>query len=29
VNRNRETCACQNEWIDPRLEALKRLTGQQ
>jgi uncharacterized protein len=23
-NRNRETCDCQQEWVDPRLEALKR-----
>jgi uncharacterized protein len=22
-NRNRETCDCQNEWVDPRLQALK------
>jgi uncharacterized protein len=25
VNRNREACTCQAEWVDPRLEALKRL----
>ena len=24
INRNRETCACQAEWVDPRLEALKK-----
>lgn len=24
VNRNRESCTCQAEWVDPRLEALKR-----
>jgi uncharacterized protein len=29
VNRNRETCTCQNEWVDPRFEALKRLTDNQ
>jgi uncharacterized protein len=29
INRNRETCACQTEWVDPRFEALKRLTGNQ
>ena len=29
VNRNRETCSCQAEWVDPRFEALKRLTGNQ
>ena len=29
VNRNRETCSCQVEWVDPRFEALKRLTGNQ
>lgn len=22
VNRNRETCACQHEWVDPRMAAL-------
>jgi uncharacterized protein len=26
INRNRETCACQAAWVDPRLEALKRFT---
>jgi uncharacterized protein len=25
VNRNRETCACQSEWVDPRLDALRSL----
>lgn len=25
ANKNRETCACQNEWVDPRMEPLKRL----
>ena len=25
VNRNRETCACRREWVDPRLAALKVL----
>ena len=25
INKNRETCACQVEWTDPRLEPLKRL----
>ena len=29
INRNRETCTCQTEWTDPRLDALKRLTGRQ
>jgi DUF177 domain-containing protein len=24
-NRNRESCECQNEWVDPRLEALRKL----
>ena len=23
VNRNRETCTCQQEWVDPRMAALK------
>jgi uncharacterized protein len=23
INRNRETCSCQAEWVDPRLQALK------
>jgi uncharacterized protein len=26
INRNRETCTCQSEWVDPRMEALRRLT---
>ncbi len=25
INRNRETCTCKAEWVDPRLEPLKRL----
>ena len=25
INRNRETCACQSEWIDPRLDVLRSL----
>lgn len=25
ANRNRESCTCQTEWVDPRFEALKRL----
>ena len=25
INRNRETCTCQSEWVDPRMEPLKRL----
>jgi uncharacterized protein len=25
VNRNRETCACKAEWVDPRMEPLKKL----
>jgi uncharacterized protein len=24
-NRNVETCTCQSEWVDPRMEALRRL----
>jgi uncharacterized protein len=24
-NRNRETCECQTEWVDPRLDALRQL----
>lgn len=24
INRNRESCTCQTEWVDPRLEGLKR-----
>jgi uncharacterized protein len=27
VNRNRETCTCTSEWVDPRLEALRRFTN--
>jgi len=23
VNRNRDACSCQTEWVDPRMEALK------
>jgi len=25
VNRNRETCTCRAEWVDPRMEPLKKL----
>jgi uncharacterized protein len=25
VNRNRDTCECQQTWVDPRLEPLRRL----
>jgi uncharacterized protein len=25
TNRNRDTCSCENEWTDPRLEPLRRL----
>jgi uncharacterized protein len=25
VNRNRETCACKTEWVDPRMESLRDL----
>jgi uncharacterized protein len=28
VNRNRETCECQQTWVDPRLEPLRRLRSQ-
>jgi uncharacterized protein len=28
VNRNREACACKAEWIDPRMEPLKKLFDQ-
>jgi uncharacterized protein len=28
VNRNRDTCAGHPEWVDPRLEPLRRLRGQ-
>jgi len=24
INRNHESCTCQSEWVDPRLEGLKR-----
>jgi uncharacterized protein len=24
-NRNRESCDCQNDWVDPRLDALRQL----
>ena len=27
ANRNREPCACQAEWVDPRLEPLRKLRG--
>jgi uncharacterized protein len=26
INRNREQCQCQAEWVDPRLEPLRKLT---
>jgi uncharacterized protein len=25
INRNRETCSCRSEWVDPRMEALRNL----
>lgn len=25
VNRNRETCSCKSEWVDPRLAGLRKL----
>ena len=25
VNRNRETCACKIDWVDPRMESLRKL----
>lgn len=25
VNRNRETCSCKTEWVDPRLDPLRKL----
>jgi len=25
INRNRETCSCRSEWVDPRMEALRRI----
>jgi DUF177 domain-containing protein len=28
INRNRDTCTCRTEWIDPRLEPLKRLRSE-
>ena len=28
INRNRETCTCQHDWVDPRLEPLKKLRGE-
>jgi uncharacterized protein len=28
VNRNRETCACVTNWVDPRFDALRRLKDQ-
>jgi uncharacterized protein len=27
-NRNRETCQCQSEWVDPRMEPLRKLRSQ-
>ena len=27
-NRNRETCACESTWVDPRFEALRELKKQ-
>ncbi|MCC7008354.1 MAG: DUF177 domain-containing protein [Acidobacteria bacterium] len=27
INRNRESCTCQVEWVDPRLDALRQLKG--
>jgi len=24
INRNRETCACETTWVDPRMDALRR-----
>ena len=29
INRNRETCTCSTEWVDPRLEALRHLRRDQ
>lgn len=26
VNRNRETCSCESTWVDPRFDALRKLT---
>ena len=28
VNRNRESCTCQAEWVDPRMDALRRFKSQ-
>ena len=25
INRNRDTCSCRSEWVDPRMEALRNL----
>lgn len=25
INRNTETCSCESEWVDPRMDALRRL----
>jgi uncharacterized protein len=25
INRNRETCSCRSEWVDPRMEALRNI----
>jgi uncharacterized protein len=27
INRNRESCSCRSEWVDPRMEALRRIAG--
>jgi uncharacterized protein len=27
INRNREICTCQSQWVDPRLDALRKLTN--
>jgi uncharacterized protein len=27
INRNRETCTCRSEWVDPRMEALRKIAG--
>jgi uncharacterized protein len=29
VNRNRESCSCQTDWVDPRLEPLRKLRERQ
>lgn len=26
INRNRETCSCESTWVDPRFDALRKLT---